>query len=154
MTTINISNANKASDPFYRYKMPALEITNEGKGKKTALINITAVADAIKRPVSCILPFFQIKFGTNVIFDKKENKAFINGIFPPKSVQDYLQQYVEQFVLCGKCQNPETVITISKKGVKYTCQACGHSDIYKESKESKQVLKNMLKEYAGKVKVV
>jgi translation initiation factor 5 len=152
--TLNISNQSKATDPFYRYKMPGLEIKNEGKGKKTAIVNITSVADALKRPVNCILPFFQTKLGTSVTFDKKESKAFIGGIFPAKVLQEYLQQYIEQFILCEKCQNPETLITISKKGVKYNCQACGHSDIYKETKETKPVLKNLTKEFAKPTLVV
>ena len=43
--------------------------------------------------------------------------------------QDMLDGFIKKFVLCEKCENPETSFKIlEKKGtIKSTCAACGHS---------------------------
>jgi translation initiation factor 5 len=54
MATINIGG--QKNDRFYRYKMPDLAIKIEGKGKgmKTVLVNICAIAKALHRSPICM----------------------------------------------------------------------------------------------------
>jgi translation initiation factor 5 len=53
MATINIGG--QKNDKFYRYKMPDLIIKIEGKGNKTVLVNICAIAKALHRSPICML---------------------------------------------------------------------------------------------------
>jgi len=52
MATINIGG--QKNDKFYRYKMPDLVIKIEGKGMKTVLVNICAIAKALHRSPICM----------------------------------------------------------------------------------------------------
>lgn len=55
-------------DMFYRYKMPALNYTIEGKrnGTKTRIRNIESIAYALTRSCHTIMKYFSIYFGTSI----------------------------------------------------------------------------------------
>ena len=38
-----------------------------------------------------------------------------------------LDGFIKKFVLCEKCDNPETVIKVKKNLVGASCRACGHA---------------------------
>ena len=38
-----------------------------------------------------------------------------------------LDGFIKKFVLCEKCENPETVIKVKKNLIGASCRACGHT---------------------------
>ncbi len=133
---ININNSN---DPFYRYKMPKLIIKYEGD--KTSLINIKEVAHSLKRNHITILSYFGHILGTQCS-DKKE-KYIINGIFLPDVVNEHLFHYINEYVLCTKCSNPETIFKKNKDNLVSVCSSCGHKRLYEDNKIVKLIKKTL-----------
>ncbi|GMM28849.1 translation initiation factor eIF5 [Martiniozyma asiatica (nom. inval.)] len=125
MSLVNICRDNH--DPFYRYKMPLLQIKKEGRGNgvRTSIENIEEVARALARPVNYVIKYFGFELGTQTAIDAKNERYLINGHHEANDLQDILDGFINKFVLCLACKNPETVLEISKDDVKRDCKACG-----------------------------
>ena len=112
-------------DPHYRYKMPILTVKIEGRGNgvKTRLPNIIEIAKALERDISYIMKFFELELGTKTI---NNGGYMLNGKHEPEIIADVLDRFIEKYILCGKCHNPETVILAKKDNVRLKCKACGN----------------------------
>jgi translation initiation factor 5 len=64
-----------------------------------------------------IISFFATQLGTGW------NKSKFNRIVDTNTLEDLLEIYIERYVLCKSCFNPET--HLNKKIL--SCSACGHS---------------------------
>ena len=73
--------------------------------------------------------YFGCELGAQTQFDIKAERYIVNGCHDAGKMQDMLDGFIKKFVLCEKCENPETSFKIlEKKGtIKSTCAACGHS---------------------------
>ena len=125
-------NVNReVQDAFYRYKMPRLMAKVEGKGNgvKTVIPNMTDIARALGRPPTYCTKFFGCELGAQTQFDFKNDRYIVNGAHDPAKLQDMLDVFIRKFVLCEKCDNPETDLKVfAKKGIiTASCRACGHS---------------------------
>jgi len=121
------------SDPHYRYTMPALRVKVEGRGKmiKTIIMNLPEVARDVFRSPEYLLRFFGFELGASTQIDSKEinnPKYIIIGNRTLSDLNVALDKFIDQFVLCESCHNPETVIS-TKKNVNFRCMACGHSTV-------------------------
>lgn len=123
---INVDKNNK--DQFYRYKMAFPEIKVEGKGaaSKTVILNMTEIADALKRNTDHIVRLIGQELGTQTKIDKKNDRCILNGSHDPKTILSLIYFFVENYVLCGKCRNPETFYVAKEKGLRRECYACGN----------------------------
>lgn len=124
--SINICRDNH--DPFYRYKMPPIQAKVEGRGNgiKTALLNIADVARALNRPVPYVVKYFGFELGTQTSISVDKDRYLVNGVHEPAKLQDVLDGFINKFVLCGSCKNPETEIIITKSSdLVRDCKACG-----------------------------
>lgn len=126
MSFINICRDN--TDPFYRYKMPAIQSKIEGKGNgiKTVVVNLSEVARALGRPPVYVLKYFGHELGALTLMKEDEDRYLVNGVHDSNELQDLLDGFISKFVLCGSCKNPETEIIIKGKDDLYKdCKACG-----------------------------
>ncbi|CAN3368977.1 eukaryotic translation initiation factor 5 [Diutina catenulata] len=126
MSFINICRDN--TDPFYRYKMPAIQSKIEGKGNgiKTVVVNLSEVARALGRPPVYVLKYFGHELGALTSMKEDEDRYLVNGVHDSNELQDSLDGFISKFVLCGSCKNPETEIIIKGKDDLYKdCKACG-----------------------------
>ena len=125
MATINIRRDVK--DPFYRYKMPKLEAKIEGKGNgiKTVVPNMTNIARALTRPPIYPTKYFGIELGAQVSCEEKNSRFIVNGAHDAAKLQELLDGFIDKFVLCGACKNPETKLIVSKRDIQRKCGACG-----------------------------
>lgn len=124
-------------DDFYRYKMPALQIKKEGKSQKTVLVNLTEIAKDLKRNPSVILKYLSIELGAQTKSEKNGYK--INGNFSADDLQTLIFDFIDKYVLCLQCNNPETFFIEDKNGnLLRECYACG----YKSKTDNK--LKNII----------
>jgi len=121
----------EVQDAFYRYKMPRLMAKVEGKGNgvKTVIPNMPEVARALGRPPTYCTKFFGCELGAQTQFDFKNDRYIVNGAHDAAKLQDMLDIFIRKFVLCERCDNPETVLKVlQKKGmITASCKACGHS---------------------------
>jgi translation initiation factor 5 len=128
MALENIGLAN-AGDAFYRYKMPKLLIKLEGKGNgiKTVLPNLIDVANALERPVDYLFKYFIYEIGvSSKIVGSGKTQSFVLMGNHTLTIKTVLNRFIERYVQCKTCGNPETRISMTKKRIIFmACKACG-----------------------------
>lgn len=112
-------------DPFYRYKMPAIRTRFERRA--TVITNLEEIAKSLSRPTDLIIAFLSITLGCG----KTTNKLM--GHHEEAELQGLLRNFVDRFVICGMCKNPETSISSRKQHIRITCKACGYDTDIKSS---------------------
>ncbi|CAF3887677.1 unnamed protein product [Rotaria sordida] len=130
MAMINVNR--QTNDMFYRYKMPKLtaKVEGTGNGIKTVLVNVSAIAKALNRPPTYVTKFFGCELGAQVQMNAKEDRYIVNGAHDCEKLQNLLDGFIKRFVLCPKCDNPETKLSVRKRNggeIHQVCAACGHS---------------------------
>lgn len=126
MSDVFLNILKDTKDPHYRYKMPKLtaKIEGSGNGIKTVITNMTAIAKALDRPPSYPTKYFGCELGAQVTI---ANDLFVvNGSHDPEKLLSLLYSFIKKFVLCQKCSNPETALTIVKGNINQKCIACGY----------------------------
>jgi translation initiation factor 2 subunit 2 len=53
------------------------------------------------------------------------SKLILGGRFSKKSVQDKLNQYIKEYVICRECGSPETHLIREDRNYKIKCMGCG-----------------------------
>ncbi|PCH33117.1 eukaryotic translation initiation factor 5 [Wolfiporia cocos MD-104 SS10] len=115
-------------DKFYRYRMPILLTKIEGKGNgiKTVIPNMSDVARALSRPPTYPTKFFGCELGAQTSFDEKNDRYIVNGAHDAVKLRELLDAFIDKFVLCRSCKNPETDLIITKnEEIIRDCKACG-----------------------------
>jgi translation initiation factor 5 len=146
MALVNVRR--DVSDAFYRYKMERLQTKIEGKGNgiKTVIVNLPSVAQSLARPGSHVIKFFGFELGAQTNMDPKDDRWIINGAHDAAKLQDHLDGFINKFVLCKKCKNPETDVVVKDGNIVLDCKACGQrTDVDLRLKLSGFILKNQPK---------
>ncbi|KAF5023241.1 hypothetical protein F66182_4693 [Fusarium sp. NRRL 66182] len=146
MALVNVRR--DVSDAFYRYKMERLQTKIEGKGNgiKTVVVNLSSVAASLARPGSYVIKYFGFELGAQTNIDPKDDRWIINGAHDANKLQDHLDGFINKFVLCKKCKNPETDVVIKDDRILLDCKACGQrTDVDIRLKLSGFILKNQPK---------
>lgn len=111
--------------------MPVLNTKIEGKGNgiKTVVPNMSDVARALSRPPTYTTKFFGCELGAQTTFDEKNDRYIVNGAHDANRLRELLDVFIDKFVLCRSCKNPETELVILKSGrtedIIRDCKACG-----------------------------
>lgn len=128
MAVVNIPRDVK--DEFYRYKMPAIVAKVEGRGNgiKTVIVNMADVSKSLERPPAYPTKFFGFELGAITTIEQDKDKYIVNGKHDQSKLASVLDDFIEKFVLCKKCQrNPETYVVIKGGLISLKCKACGGS---------------------------
>ena len=108
--------------------MPLLLTKIEGKGNgiKTVIPNMADVARALSRPPTYPTKFFGCELGAQTSFDEKNDRYIVNGAHDATKLRELLDGFIDKFVLCKACKNPETDLIITKtEEIIRDCKACG-----------------------------
>lgn len=120
----------KDADAHYRYKMPRITSRSQsaGNGIKTCILNGPAVAKAIGRPTSYITQWYTYAFGVQAKPSKKTTNEMIllNGSHDPKKLLSSLYEFIDNFVMCPACGNPETTLEKKNNSLFLHCHSCGN----------------------------
>ena len=81
---------------------------------------------ALARPPTYVTKYFGCELGAQTQFDIKAERYIVNGCHDAGKMQDMLDGFIKKFVLCEKCDNPETVLKVKKNMIGASCKACGH----------------------------
>lgn len=131
MAFVNINRKN--TDQFYRYKMPRLLAKVEGKGNgiKTVIVNMVDIGKSLQRPPAYPTKFFGCELGAQTQIDLKNERYIVNGSHDGDKLQEILDDFIQKFVLCPDCENPETLLHVEtkKERIGQTCMACGYSGV-------------------------
>lgn len=126
--------------------MPVLLTKIEGKGNgiKTVVPNMSDVARALSRPPTYPTKFFGSELGAQTSVDEKNDRYIVNGAHNAARLRELLDAFIEKFVLCGSCKNPETDLIVTKNElIVRDCKACGErTDVDMRHRLSTYILKN------------
>jgi len=148
-------------DPFYRYKIPKLIIKIEGS--RTQILNLPEISKSLNRdPIRklnysmviidwrlnflVISKYFSYKLCTQVRFDSKKNCYTINGNSNSSAnLEELLAKFINTFVVCSECNNPETLLSSKKKAfIEMICNACGRRSLIDPKEKLTKIILKML----------
>ncbi|MEX0932765.1 MAG: translation initiation factor IF-2 subunit beta [Candidatus Pacearchaeota archaeon] len=106
-----------------RFKIQNIEGSFEGK--KTILTNFSQIADYIRRDKEHFKKFLLKELATS---GHQDGERFIlNNRIPSKKINQKIEEYLKEFVLCKECGKPDT--ELAKDSQSRTtfihCLACG-----------------------------
>lgn len=85
------------------------------------------IAKALARPPTYPTKFFGCELGAQTTFDEKNDRYIVNGAHQNDRLRELLDVFIDKFVLCDSCKNPETELIIGKDElISRDCKACGH----------------------------
>lgn len=134
--------------------MPRMDLKQESRlnGVKTNIFNLEDVAKALRVPGEFIIKYMCAELGV-----AKEKKSIIKGKHSFDDLQQVLDAFITKYLLCPKCNLPETTLFEEKKLLKGACRACGKvSKLDNAHKITGYIIKNIPKgmsEMEGAVKV-
>lgn len=104
-----------------RFDVPKVE--GQVVGKNTVITNITPIANYIRRPVEQLAKYLQKALAVSGKMDK--DRLVLNTKLNSSKVNEKVQLYTEEFVICNECGKPDTEV-VAEKGIKFKhCLACG-----------------------------
>ena len=104
-----------------RFEIP--KVTGQVSGKNTIITNILEIASYLRRPIESLVKFLQKELAAVIKLEK--DRIIINTKINSEKVNDKIQVYAKEFVICQGCGKPDTEI-VSEKGIKSKhCLACG-----------------------------
>lgn len=97
--------------------------------------------------------FFGCELGAQTPMDEKNDRYIVNGAHEATRLRELLDGFIDKFVLCGACKNPETDLILEPKSdyIYRDCKACGKkSDIDMRHKLATYIIRNPPKTAKGK----
>jgi len=106
--------------------MPALKAKVEGRGNgiKTVIENMTPISQSLARPPAYMTKYFGFELGAQTICDEKNDRWIVNGKHEEEDLAKLLDDFIEKYILCRKCRNPETIMIVRKDAIELRCAAC------------------------------
>ena len=93
-----------------------------------------------------LIKYFGFELGAQTNTNPADDRWIINGAHDASKLQDHLDGFINKFVLCKKCKNPETDVVIKDGRISLDCKACGQrSDVDLRLKLSGFVIKTQPK---------
>lgn len=104
-----------------RFEIPKVE--GQVSGRTTIITNITPIANYLRRSIDHLIKFLQKELAT---YGKMEgDRLVLNTKLNSAKVNDKIQEYAKEFVICPECKKPDTEI-VAEKGIKFKkCLTCG-----------------------------
>ncbi|KAF9908349.1 hypothetical protein EC991_009901 [Linnemannia zychae] len=153
---VNIPSTNP--DPYYRYKMPAMEIrinpsrvrTNNPQKEATTIPastqfqNLPSIARALNRPLEYITKYLELELDLSGVHEDRQRWfKLCDAELSEQELMMVLDKFIRRFVLCFVCNNPETALTVFQTHIMKECGACGQSTrVDRFSKLTRYILRN------------
>jgi translation initiation factor 2 subunit 2 len=104
-----------------RFEIPKVE--GHFEGKKTILTNFYQIASYIRRNPEHFQKFMLKELATSG--QREEDRLVLNNKVPSAKINQKIEQYVKEFVLCRECGKPDTELTKEDRLTFIKCMACG-----------------------------
>ncbi|MFD1589006.1 translation initiation factor IF-2 subunit beta [Halorientalis brevis] len=105
-----------------RFDVPDPEVRQEGN--VTVYENFQSTTKRLGREDDHVMKFLQSELGTSGHIDES-GRARLTGEFGERRVQEALDEYVEEFVICPECGLPDTKFEREQGALLLRCEACG-----------------------------
>lgn len=104
-----------------RFEIPKIE--GHFEGRKTILTNFFQIASHIRRNPEHFQKFMLRELAAS---GQKEGDRFVLNIkVPSAKINQKIEQYVKEFVLCKECKKPDTELIKEDRLTFIRCLACG-----------------------------
>jgi translation initiation factor 2 beta subunit (eIF-2beta)/eIF-5 len=136
---------NGEDDPFYRYMVDCI-IVNHSKND-TIVPNLEIISKQTQRPANYIASYIAQRSGTDAKFDKSRSEWKFSGKISKDVLQNLYFDFVNMYVMCQRCHNPETNPFIKGKKkcqeIVLECRSCGHTSTHLKSSIEDKIVKLM-----------
>jgi len=120
----NVKSNGNLNYPNTCGRFEILKVVGHHEGSRTLIDNFCRVASCIRRNPEHLMKFLNKELassseicGERLIFSRKVSSMEVN---------DKIQKYVNQFVLCSKCKKPDTELVEEEGKLFLRCLACGN----------------------------
>ena len=104
-----------------RFETPEAE--TKKRGNRTVITNFSGIADALNRDEKHLSKYLLGELGTAGHVDGKE--LVLQGKFRRGIVNQKIEDYCDEFVICSECNRPDTKMVKEKGVTMLKCEACG-----------------------------
>jgi len=108
-------------DSKERFEIPKVE--GHFEGKKTIITNFFQIASHIRRNPEHFQKFMLKELATSG--QKEGDRLILNNKIPSEKINQKIEQYVKEFVLCRECGKPDTELIKEDRFSFIHCLACG-----------------------------
>jgi translation initiation factor 2 subunit 2 len=104
-----------------RFEVPKVE--GHLEGTKTILTNFPQIANYLRRKQDHLLKFLLKELASSGAI--KGGRTILQRKIPSAKINEKIQAYTNEFVLCSQCKKPDTEIVKEKGYPMIHCLACG-----------------------------
>ena len=104
-----------------RFEIP--KIKGHFQGKRTVLTNFFQIASHVRRKPEHFLKFILKELAASGTRDG--DRLILNIKVPSSKINQKIEEYVKEFVLCKECKKPDTELTKQDRLSFVHCLACG-----------------------------
>lgn len=121
MLTLAYSKIKEPQSNGERFEIPKIE--GHFEGKKTILTNFLNIVSYIRRDPEHLQKFLLKELAVSGQMDG--DRLILNNSVPSLRINQKIEQYVKEFVLCKECQKPDTELIKEGRLSFIKCLACG-----------------------------
>ena len=111
----------KSESSGERFEIPKIE--GHFEGKKTILTNFLQVASHLRRNPEHFQKFLLRELA--VSGQRDGDRLILNNNIPSSKINQKIEQYAKEFVLCSECGKPDTELSKEDRFTFIKCMACG-----------------------------
>lgn len=104
-----------------RFEIPNIE--GHIEGTKTILTNLSQIASYLRRNQDHLLKFLLKELATSGSI--KNGRVILQRKLPSLKINEKIQDYAKEFVICSQCKKPDTELIKEKSFLFIHCLACG-----------------------------
>jgi translation initiation factor 2 subunit 2 len=104
-----------------RFEIPKIE--GHLEGSKTVLTNICQIMSYLRRNQEHFIKYLLKELATSGTM--KNNILILQRKINSQAINDKIQDYVKEFVICSQCGKPDTELLKDKEFMFMHCLACG-----------------------------
>jgi translation initiation factor 2 subunit 2 len=117
----------EVNDVMMRFEIP--KVTGHLQGNRTIISNLHQIASTLHRPVEHLFKYLLKELATPG--DLKKNGAIIGTKVAASRINEKIESYTEEFVLCADCGKPDTKLLKEGNYLFKKCLACGAKQFVK-----------------------
>lgn len=104
-----------------RFTIP--KVKGHLQGNKTIISNLSQIANTLSRPTEILVKYIEKQMATKGLVEN--NFVIFNTKLSASKMNERIQQFTDQFVICKECGKPDTKLS-KDTGVYFVrCSACG-----------------------------
>ena len=100
-----------------------LKVKGHHEGTRTMITNFGQIAICLRRNADHIMKFLTRELASSG--ELKGDRLILSRKLASKDINNKIEKYVNQFVLCPKCKKPDTELEEDKGKAFLRCLACG-----------------------------